>query len=217
MNRGKNSRISHLGVLTLAKLYFRHAPMNAGKSIDAIRTIHNYEEKGKRCVALTSVLDDRYGTGVIASRIGVDKPAICISSNTDVYELIVENINSHEDQLFCVVVDEAQFLLEKHVIQFVRIVDELNIPVICYGLKNTFMNTLFEGSAALLVHADIVEEGARAICTIDNCHKKATMIVRLVNDIPTYNGDVIQIGGNREYASVCRKHYFDYPKKECSQ
>ncbi|MEO2202164.1 thymidine kinase [Paenibacillus pabuli] len=198
----------------MESLTFYFASMDSGKSMEAIRRIHSFENQNKRCLALTSQLDNRYGIGVIASRAGISKTALCISTDTNIYELVLDDIRSNPEKLYKVFIDECQFLTKDQVIQLAQVVDELNIPISCYGLKNTFMNTLFEGSAALLVYADEIKEIEGNTCTVDNCDRHATMVVRLIDGVPTYDGDVIQIGGNKDYASVCRKHYSNYPVKE---
>lgn len=194
----------------MAQLYFRYSTMNAGKSIEVLRVCHNYEEQGKRVLLFTSSHDDRYGKGVVASRIGVQKEAIIIGDETDIYNE-VEKHNRNPDRLFCVLVDEAEFLKEHHIFQLSRIVDDLDIPVICYGLKNNFKNELFEGSEALLRLADKIEE-IKTVCTVDDCRRKATMVLRFQDGKPIYDGPEILIGGNDLYKSVCRKHYYNWPE-----
>lgn len=102
-------------------------------------------------------------------------------------------------------IDECQFLTKKHVYELARVVDELEVPVMAFGLKNDFQNELFEGSKYLLLLADKIDE-IKTICQF--CSKKATMVLRTENGKPVYEGDQIQIGGNETYIPVCRKHYF---------
>ena len=127
--------------------------MNSGKSIDVLKVAHNYEEQGKPVVLLTSGVDTRSGRGTIASRIGLERKVYPVMKDTDVYEY-VKNI---DHRIYCVLIDEAQFLSKEHVLQLTRIVDELNIPVMTFGLKNDFRNELFEGSKYLLIYADKIE------------------------------------------------------------
>lgn len=188
----------------MAQLYFKYGSMNSGKSIDILKTKHNYEEQGKTTMLFTSKIDNRSGEGVVASRIGIKSKAIPIDEKTNIFKIVKANL------VDCVLVDEAQFLNKKHVYQLAKIVDELNIPVIAYGLKNDFQNKLFEGSRYLLILGDKLEE-IKSICHF--CPRKATMALRLENGKPVYEGTQIQIGGNESYLSVCRKHW-KYPEIE---
>lgn len=182
----------------MAKLYFRYGTMNSGKSIEVLRVAHNYEEQGKKVLLLTSVVDDRFGVGKVVSRIGMQKNAIVVDDNLDMIELAqVESPN-------CILVDEAQFLNKQQVAQLITIVDDLNIPVIAYGLRADFMGQLFEGSTALIAAADTIEE-IKTVCWY--CDKKAIMNMRCKDGEPIFHGEQIQIGGNESYVPVCRKCY----------
>ena len=185
----------------MAQLFFKYGAMNSGKSIDVLKVAHNYDEQGKPVVLLTSGVDTRSGRGTIASRIGLERKVYPIMKDTDVYEY-VKNIDHRN---YCVLIDEAQFLSKEHVLQLTRIVDELNIPVMTFGLKNDFRNELFEGSKYLLIYADKIEE-MKTICWF--CPHKATMNLRMLDGHPVYEGEQVQIGGNESYYPVCRKHYF---------
>jgi len=177
--------------------------MNAGKSIELIKVAYNYEERGKRVLVLTPSVDDRFGIGVIASRIGVTREAVAINEDTNILELFMkENKKSLID---CVLVDECQFLKKHHVQELVEIVDSCDVPVLAYGLKNDFKNELFEGSYYMLVYADKIEE----IKTICWCGRKATMVARIVEGKFVKTGEQIVVGGNDMYISLCRKHYND--------
>lgn len=172
--------------------------MNSGKSIEVLRVAHNYEEQGKKVLLLTSVVDDRFGVGKVVSRIGMQKNAIVVDDTLDMIELAqVESPN-------CILVDEAQFLNKKQVAQLITIVDDLNIPVIAYGLRADFMGQLFEGSTALIAAADTIEE-IKTVCWY--CDKKAIMNMRCKDGEPIFHGEQIQIGGNESYVPVCRKCY----------
>ena len=183
----------------MAQLYYRYGTMNSGKTIEILKVAYNYEEQGKGVVIMTSALDTRDGVGYVSSRIGMKRPALAIEDDTDIYGLI----RDLEVKPYCVLVDEAQFLKRHHVYDLARIVDELDIPVMAFGLKNDFRNELFEGSKHLLLLADKIDE-IKTICQY--CKKKATMVLRTLDGKPTYEGDQIQIGGNETYISVCRKH-----------
>jgi len=182
--------------------------MNAGKSIEVIKVAHNYEERGKRPLVLSSGLDDRYGTGKIVSRIGLEREAIMIYDETNILTLFLEE--NAKEKIDCVIVDECQFLKKHHVEELIEIVDSCNTPVLCYGLKNDFRNELFEGSYWLLVYADKIEE----IKTICWCGKKATTNARIIDGKIVKTGEQIKIGGNELYIPLCRKHYNDGRIKE---
>lgn len=198
-----NGSIMKKEVVCMAQLYFRYSTMNAGKSIEVIKVAHNYEERGKKVLVMTSAVDDRYGTGKVSSRIGVSRDAELVYDDTNILELFL-NENKRKS-IDCVLVDECQFLKRHHVEELAEIVDSCNVPVLCYGLKNDFRNELFEGSYALLVYADKIEE----IKTICWCGKKATMVARIVDGKLVKSGEQIQVGGNEMYISLCRKHYND--------
>ncbi|WP_404590589.1 thymidine kinase [Enterococcus sp. UD-01] len=188
----------------MAQLFFKYGAMNSGKTIEILKVAHNYEEQDKPVVIMTSGLDTRDGVGVVSSRIGLRREAIPIFKETNVYELI----QSLEYKPYCILVDESQFLSKKHVIEFARVVDELGIPVMAFGLKNDFRNELFEGSKYLMLYADKLEE-LKTICWF--CHKKATMNLHYIDGKPVYEGTQVQIGGNESYYPVCRNHYFHPP------
>ena len=185
----------------MAQLFFKYGAMNSGKSIDILKVAHNYEEQGKTVVLMTSGVDDRSGRGIIASRIGLERKVKPIMDDTNIYNYV----NKMDRKIYCVLIDEAQFLKKEHVLQLIKIVDELNIPVMAFGLKNDFRNELFEGSKYLLIYADKIEE-MKTICWF--CPHKATMNLRIHNGKPVYEGEQVQIGGNESYYPVCRKHYF---------
>lgn len=187
----------------MAQLYYRYSTMNAGKSIEVIKVAHNYEERGKNVLVLTSGIDDRYGTGKVASRIGISRDAVPVFDDTDILDMFLKMHG--QKPVDCVLVDECQFLKKHHIEELAEIVDSCDVPVLCYGLKNDFKNELFEGSYYLLVYADKIEE----IKTICWCGRKATMVARVVNGEFVKTGEQIQIGGNEMYVSLCRKHYND--------
>lgn len=182
----------------MAQLYFRYSTMNAGKSTEVLKIAHNYEEQNKKALLLSPSIDDRYGKGKITSRMGLQREAIILAGNTDVYKIAEEH---HPD---CILVDEGQFLTRVQVIALTRVVDKLNIPVIVYGLKNDYRNRLFEGSESLLLFADKIEE-IKAVCW--HCPKKATMLIKYKDGHPVNEGPQIEIGGNDKYVSVCRRCY----------
>ena len=188
----------------MAKLYFSYSAMNAGKTTILLQASHNYGERGMNTLLLTAQLDNRAGTGTIASRIGLSAKAETFSSETDVTAIIT---HAHaQDKLSCVLVDEAQFLTSSQVWDLARVADHMNIPVMCYGLRTDFQGNLFEGSATLLAIADNLRE----IRTICHCGSKATMVIRQTEGGDVIReGDQIEIGGNDKYVSLCRKHWAD--------
>lgn len=186
----------------MAKLYFKYGTMNSGKSIEIIKVAHNYEEQNKPVKIFTSAIDTRTTVGNVASRTGFEREATPIYKDTDIYQVIKD----YPEKLYCILIDESQFLNKNHVLQLARIVDDFNIPVMAFGLKNDFSNELFEGSKYLLLYADKIEE-LKTICWF--CHRKATMNLRFNEGNPVYQGDQVQIGGNESYLPVCRKCYFE--------
>lgn len=190
----------------MAQLFFKYGAMNSGKSIEILKVAHNYEEQGKSVILLTSALDNRDEVGLISSRIGLKRPAKIVNDDIDIYQL-VKNVKK---KTACVLIDEAQFLNHQQIIQLAKIVDDLEIPVMAFGLKNDFQNELFEGTKYLLLLADKLEE-MKTICWF--CTKKAIMNMRVANGKPVYDGKQIVIGGNDMYYPVCRKHYFNPPEK----
>jgi thymidine kinase len=192
----------------MAKLFFIHSTMNSGKSLDLLKTAHNYESQGKRVLVFTSDKDTRYMDinnndlkGIIKTRIGLEREALLLERF-----LKTENYMDYikEGNYDCVLVDEAQFLPREAVLALVDVVDRLQVPVICYGLKNDFRNQLFEGSEALLLFADKIQE-IKTVCTY--CDRKATMNMRIMNGVPEFDGAQIQMGGNESYVPVCRQCY----------
>ena len=181
----------------MAKLYFYYSSMNAGKSTTLLQSAYNYRERGMNTLIYTAAIDDRFGLGKVTSRIGIAEDAKLFTNETN---LFLEIANELEKQpLHCILIDEAQFLTKSQVYQLTDIVDKLNIPVLCYGLRTDFQAELFEGSHYLLAWADELVE----LKTICDCGHKAHFVLRLnVKD-----GEQIQIGGNDRYLSVCRKHY----------
>ena len=186
----------------MAKLHFHYSTMNAGKSTLLLQAAHNYKEMGMETLLLTADFDDRAENGKITSRIGISAPAELYSQGSNLLSLIEKKLR--EKALACVLVDEAQWLSPNQVWQLAQVVDDLKVPVICYGLRVDFMGELFPGSAKLLAIADEMRE-VRTIC---HCGSKATMVVRKDSDgkVQT-SGDQVQVGGNEMYFSLCRLHW----------
>ena len=186
----------------MAKLYFHYSTMNAGKSTLLLQASYNYRERGMQTYLMTARLDDRAGEGRIASRIGIADEADLFAPGEDLFAKVAARLGQgHVD---CVFIDEAQFLEKDQVWQLARAVDDLKVPIMCYGLRVDFRGELFPGSAALLALSDEMRE-ARTIC---HCGKKATMVVRMGDDGQVLTeGAQVQIGGNETYVSLCRKHW----------
>jgi thymidine kinase len=187
----------------MAKLYFYFSAMNAGKSTVLLQSAYNYNERGMETLLFTSAVDERYGSGKITSRIGLNADAIAFDKNFNLFDHISQHIQQHPN-VKCVLVDEAQFLLRDQVWQLSDVVDKLNLPVLTYGLRSDFQGQPFEGSLNLLVLADYIVE----IKTICHCGKKATMNARIdAQGKILRTGKQIQVGGNETYVAMCRKHF----------
>jgi thymidine kinase len=187
----------------MAKLYFYYSAMNAGKTTTLLQSAHNYRERGMRVLIFTPALDDRAGSGTIASRIGLKAQGFAFQPKDDLEARVGDDIAAH-GKLDCVLVDEAQFLSKSQVWQLSEVVDKLRIPVLCYGLRTDFRGELFEGSQYLLAWADELTE----IKTICHSGKKATMTVRVdAGGRAMQAGPQVEIGGNDRYVSVSRAEF----------
>ena len=182
----------------MAKLYFNYSTMNAGKSAVLLQASHNYRENDMQTYLLTAQIDTRAGEGRIASRIGISEAADTFDTKEDLFAKIAARLE--QGPVAAVFIDEAQFLTSKQVWQLARVVDDLRVPVLCYGLRVDFQGNLFPGSATLLALADEMRE-VRTIC---ECGRKATMVVRLGPDgKAATEGDQVSIG-KEIYVSMCR-------------
>ncbi len=179
----------------MAKLFFRYAAMNAGKSTALLQVAHNYEERGHRVRLFSAQVDDRYGLGLITSRLGPQREAELFGPDTDFLAL-----NAAQPGVACFLIDEAQFLSKPQVWALHELAHTQNLPVICYGLRTDFQGELFPGSASLLALADEMDE----MKTICDCGRKATMNMRVdANNRKVTVGDQVEIGGNARYRAVC--------------
>jgi thymidine kinase len=187
----------------MAKLHFYYSAMNAGKSTVLLQSNYNYKERGMDTIVFSPQVDNRYGIGKVTSRIGLQASAVSIHEGIDMYEFTKYSIEENQ-KIACVLVDEVHLLKKRHIDQMAKIVDDLDIPVLAYGLRSDFRGEPFEGSMYLLILADQLIE----IKTICHCGKKATMNM-LVDDKgeKVTGGAQIQIGGNEKYISTCRAHY----------
>ena len=186
----------------MAQLYFYYSAMNAGKSTALLQSSYNYQERGMRTVVYTAEIDDRFGAGKVSSRIGLSSPARLFNPQTNLLDEI--RAQAADQAVHCVLVDESQFLTRQQVHELSEVVDELDIPVLCYGLRTDFRGELFVGSQYLLAWSDKLVE----LKTICFCGRKASMVLRLDQAGKPYaEGEQVVIGGNERYVSVCRKHY----------
>ena len=181
----------------MAKLYFRYGVMGSSKSANALMVRYNYEERGQRALMVKPMLDQREGKAMVNSRIGLSYPCVWFEE--------LEKMSREELQTWqCVIVDEAQFLSREQVDYLTAVVDEFNVPVICYGLRSDFRGDLFPGSQALLACADIIEE-VKTICW---CGRKATCNARFdAQGRVLKEGAQVVLGSNDCYIGLCRKHW----------
>ena len=179
----------------MAKLFFRYAAMNAGKSTALLQVAHNYEERGHRVRLYTAGVDDRYGHGFITSRLGPQRQVETFTPETDFLVHLAA-----DPGVACLLVDEAQFLTKAQVWALHEIAHVRHVPAICYGLRTDFRGELFPGSAALLGLADEMDE-MRTIC---DCGRRATMNMRVdAENRKVTEGAQVEIGGNARYRAVC--------------
>lgn len=188
----------------MAKLYFYYSTMNAGKTTALLQSAHNYRERGMSPMLFTPAVDDRERTGVIKSRIGIASNAHAFSGEDDLFHLVHQRLET--ENVHCVLVDEAQFLTREQVHELTEVVDRLDIPVLCFGLRTDFRGELFPGSRHLLAWADELKE----LKTICHTGRKATMVVRVdEHGYAVREGAQVEIGGNERYVSVSRKEFKD--------
>ncbi|MDO6486984.1 thymidine kinase [Colwellia sp. 6_MG-2023] len=189
----------------MAQLYFYYSSMNAGKSTHLLQSSYNYNERGLKTVLYTAQIDDRYAKGKVTSRLGINSDAHLFVQETDLLTEITAIKN--ETKIACVLIDEAQFLTKTQVKQLTDIVDNLNIPVLAYGIRTDFLGQTFTGSAALLAWADKLVE----LKTICHCGRKANFVIRLNSDgKAATGGEQVEVGGNERYQAVCREHFKEY-------
>ena len=186
----------------MAQLYFYYSAMNAGKSTSLLQSAYNYRERGMNPLIFTFALDNRFGSGKVASRIGLEADARLYNEDDDLLTLIAKLHSEH--YVDCVFIDEAQFLTKAQVSQLIEVVDELDIPVLAYGLRTDFLGETFTGSHYLLAWADKLFE----LTTGCHCGRKANCVVRIdENGVAVTSGAQVEIGGNDRYESMCRKHF----------
>jgi thymidine kinase len=180
----------------MAKLFFRYGAMGSSKTANALMVEYNYRERGKKAIMAKPMTDTRDGKLIIRSRIGLELPCMLVE---DLVKIPEDELQGYD----CVIVDEAQFCSKEQIEFFVHLVDDLNVPVICYGLRADFRNELFEGSHWLLAWADVIEE----IKTVCWCGKAARTNARFNENGIIREGDQVCLGGNTSYIALCRKHW----------
>ena len=186
----------------MAKLHFFYSTMNAGKSTALLQSNHNYKESNLKTILFIPKDIAVKSNNKIVSRIGLEAEAISINKDFNFFKYIKDN---NHDDISCVFVDEVQFLEKNQIQQLSKVADELNIPVMCYGIRTDFQGKLFDGSSELLAIADNLNE-LKTICS--ECDKKATMVVRLDSEGKVIlKGQKVLVGGNDIYKTVCRKHF----------
>ena len=189
----------------MAKLYFYYSSMNAGKSTSLLQSAYNYQERGMTPLLLTAEIDNRYSVGKVTSRIGLEAGAHLFNQDNNLFEIVSEQ--NENESIDCVLIDESHFLSKEQVKQLGQVVDALDIPVLCYGIRTDFRGELFPGSKHLLAWADNLNE----LKTVCHCGRKATMVVRLDSDGKVVSdGDQVVIGGNDQYQSMCRRHFAEH-------
>ena len=186
----------------MAQLYFKYGAMGSSKTAQALITKFNYEERGMKVWLLKPSTDQRDGIHMLHSRIGLEAPAEVIGPEDDIYELYTRR--DHPD---VVITDECQFFTPQQIDQLRRLVDEHDLPVLCFGLRTDFLTHLFPGSLRLFELADSITE----IKTICDCGRKATTNARISPDgYVITEGDQVFLGGNDSYIAMCHKCYQDY-------
>ena len=192
----------------MAKVHFFYSTMNAGKSTALLQSAHNYHETGNETILFIPREDAEKNSGLIKSRIGLKAEAVVIDSKIKIFEHVKNE--TEKKQIDAILIDEAQFLKKHQVLEMCKVCDELDIPVMCYGIRTDFRGELFEGSASLLALADNLIE-LKTVC--NECSRKATMVVRLdENSNVVTKGSKVQIGGNDVYRVLCRKHFNEATK-----
>ena len=195
----------------MSSLYFKYGTMEASKSANLLMTAHNYTKQDKRVLLLKPAVDTR--NEYISSRIGISAKASVVEMNTNIYDLFIKE--NEKEKISAVLVDEVQFFSVNHIKELAKIVDTYDVPVITFGLKNSFVDgQVFEAVVELLYQADNIEE-IKSICSCSSCTKKATHHLLITNGKVVKDGSAICVGDTEEetityYKSVCRKHYYAY-------
>jgi thymidine kinase len=191
----------------MAKLYFRYSAMDAGKTLDLLKVAYNYEDRGQHTLIITSAIDKRAGNNRVKSRIGFDKEALSTNTDDNLHDLIKKE--SEKQKIACVLIDEIHFFSPDQITQLSDVVDFLDIPVICYGLRSDYRGQPFPTTSVLLAIADTLEE----VKTICHCGRKANFNMLVKNGIAIKSGEQVVVDDDKlksidtKYVSVCRKHW----------
>lgn len=189
----------------MSKLIFTHAVMNSGKSVSLLQANYNYINEDKKTILLSHKIDNRFGEGVIASRLGLCSPCVSIDENTNIYEYVLSQLHE-QGEIDCIFADEVQFYTVDQIMQLSDVVDDFDITVMCYGLKTNFKGELFDSIARLLAITTDIRE-LKQVC---HCTKKANMVLRYDSQGNIQRGgSSIVVGSESLYRSVCRKHWKD--------
>ena len=199
----------------MAKLYFRYGAMNSGKTANLLMVAHNYLAQDKDVIIIKPAKDTRWGADdeVKSRAITGVFSAVLVDDSVNITSILEQQTN----KIYAILVEEAQFLSKEQVRQLAIIADNNDIPVLCYGLRCSFMDgELFEGSAALMYWADSIEE-VKTVC--EYCRSKATKNLLRINGVPQYRGDTDVVMGDIDgtdlvFTPVCRRHYLDPPPLE---
>ena len=198
----------------MAKLRFYHGTMASAKSLRLLTTAYNFEEKGLSFMVLKPSCDNRDGEDIISSRVGLKRECISVEQDVNLFKAVEEYNNilkANLDKLEWILVDESQFLTEEQVDQLAEIVDEMNIEVMCFGLRTDFQSHLFQGSKRLMELADEIEE-IKSRCS---CGRKTSINARFDKDGNiVFQGEQIMIGGNEKYKPLCRKCWMELKKRK---
>ena len=198
----------------MAKLYFRYGAMNSGKTANLLMVADNYKKQGKNVIILKPDKDTRWSiAGEVKSRAIVSsQSAVLVNDKQNLLKFIADQLM--EKEIAAILVEEAQFLTPDQVRQLAIVVDTMNVPVLCYGLRCSYLDgRLFDGSAALLYWADTIEE-VKNVCQF--CSSKATKNLLRINGVPQYSGDFVVMGDVSNdseivFTPVCRTHYLNPP------
>ena len=184
----------------MAKLYFKYGAMGSSKTAQALITKYNYEENDMSVWLMKPGTDTRDGMNVVKSRIGLRSEAQVISPEMDVYAIYQAE---HKDKVDAIIVDECQFFTIEQINQLRAIVDDFNVPVMCFGLRTDFQTKLFPGSLRLMEVADTIQE----VKTICDCGAKATVNARISDGYIVTEGAQVFLGGNDAYIAMCHRCY----------
>lgn len=191
----------------MAKLFFRYSAMDAGKTLDLLKVAYNYEDRGQHTLVITSAIDRRAGDNKVKSRIGFDKEAVSTTIDDNLFDLI--STHNQQQKIACVLVDEVHFFSPEQIVQLSDVVDYLNIPVICYGLRSDYRGQPFPAASILLATADTLEE----VKTICHCGRKANFNMLVRDGVAVKEGDQVVVDDENlkkvdtRYVSVCRRHW----------